>query len=132
MTNPPPNCTLPSGGYPLGSANEQIEDEGSVYNYYREAIAIRNALPMIARGKNTCETALNQGCVSAVRKSWNNQDCIILMNINDDEAGIQVDLSAYSDWTLVASLAVGEQLVTLDGTTLTMPAYGTAILVPAK
>lgn len=132
MTSTPPNCTLPAGGYPMGSADEQMKDEGSVYNYYREAIAIRNALPVIARGINTCETALNQGCVSAVRKTWNDQECIILMNIDDDEAGVQVDLSAYSDWSLVASLAVGDKRVELDGTTLTMPSYGTAILIPAK
>ena len=132
MTTPPPGCTLPSGGYPLGSAEEQMEDEGSVYNYYREAIAIRNALPMIARGKNTAETALNVGCVSAVRKTWNDQECIILMNIDDDAAGAQVDLSAYSDWSLVATLSANGEKVEMDGTTLKMPAYGIAILTPSN
>ena len=132
MTTPPPGCTLPSGGYPLGSAEEQMEDEGSVYNYYREAIAIRNALPMIARGKNTAETALNVGCVSAVRKTWNDQACIILMNIDDDAAGAQVDLSAYSDWSLVATLSANGEKVEMDGTTLKMPAYGIAILTPSN
>lgn len=132
MTTPPPGCTLPSGGYPLGSAEEQMEDEGSVYNYYREAIAIRNALPMIARGKITAETALNVGCVSAVRKTWNDQECIILMNIDDDAAGAQVDLSAYSDWSLVATLSANGEKVEMDGTTLKMPAYGIAILTPSN
>lgn len=132
MTNPPPGCKLPSGGYTMGSAEEQMVDEGSVYSYYREAIAIRNALPMIARGVNTCETALNQGCVSALRKNWNGQECIILMNIDDDEAGAQVDLSAYADWKLVATLSVSDQKVTMSGSTLTLPAYGTAVLVPAN
>lgn len=132
MTTPPPGCTMPSGGYPLGSAEEQMEDEGSVYNYYREAIAIRNALPMIARGKNTAETALNVGCVSAVRKTWNDQECIILMNIDDDAAGAQVDLSAYSDWSLVATLSANGEKVEMDGTTLKMPAYGIAILTPSN
>lgn len=132
MTTPPSGCTLPSGGYPLGSAEEQMEDEGSVYNYYREAIAIRNALPMIARGKITAETALNVGCVSAVRKTWNDQECIILMNIDDDAAGAQVDLSAYSDWSLVATLSANGEKVEMDGTTLKMPAYGIAILTPSN
>ncbi len=131
MTNPPPGCTLPSA-YPLGSVEEQQADESSVYSYYREAIAIRNALPMIARGENSVETALNVGCVSALRKSWNGEDCIILMNIDNDEAGVKVDLSAYSDWTLVATLSANGQSVEMDGTTLNMPAYGTAILIPTK
>lgn len=130
MTTPAPGCKVPT--YTLGSADEQREDENSVYSYYREAIAIRNALPMIARGKNTVETALNVECVSAVRKSWNGQDCIILMNIDDDDAGVQVDLSAYADWSLAATLSANGKPIELDGTTLNMPAYGTAVLIPAK
>jgi len=127
-TTPPPECTLPEE-YPFGSLEEQTEDDASVYNYYRQAIAIRNALPVIARGRSTAETALNAGCVSACRRTWNDESCIILMNI--DAAAAQVDLSAYTDWTLAASLSADGAAITLDGTTLHLPAFGTAILVPA-
>ena len=129
-TNLPPQCSLPEMGYPLGSYEQQKVDAGSVYNYYREVIAIRNALPVIARGVTTAESNLNVGCISAMRKTWNDQQCIILMNIDDDEAGAQVDLSAYADWKLVATLSATGASVTLDGTTLNMPAYGIAVLVP--
>jgi hypothetical protein len=101
-----------------------------VYNYYREVIGIRNALPVISHGKVTVEEALNKECVSAMRKTWNDQECIILMNIDDDEAGTTVDLSAYSGWKMVAGLSANGEPVSVDGTTLTMPAYGIAILVP--
>ena len=131
MTNPPTGCKVPAE-YPQPSADDQMKDENSTFNYYREAIAIRNALPMIARGDNIVEEALNIGCVSAVRKSWNGEECIILMNIDDDEAGIKVDLSAYSDWKLAATLSATGDPITMDGTTLNMPAYGTAVLIPAK
>lgn len=127
MTNIPPGCTLPSG-YPLGGVEEQRADEYSVLNYYREAIAIRNALPMIARGDNTVESALDQGCVSALRKDWNGQECIILTNVQEEAA--QVDLSAYDQWDLVASLTVDEGMVTMEGQTLTMPPFAIAILIP--
>ena len=85
---------------------------------------------MIARGKTVPEDTLNVACVTAVRKTWNDQQCIIIMNIDDDEAGATVDLSSYTDWKLAASLSVSEQTVSQEGSSLKLPAYGIAILVP--
>ena len=127
-TNPPPECELPEE-YPLGSLAEQAGDDTSLYNYYRQAIAIRNALPVISHGVTTAEEALNLSCISAQRKTWGEQQCIILMNINTEAA--QVDLSAYADWTMVASLSADGGEITMDATTLSLPAYCTAFLVPA-
>ena len=127
-TNPPPECELPEE-YPLGSLEIQRSDDDSVYNYYRQAIAIRKALPVISHGRTTCETALNVGCISAQRKTWDQETCIILMNIAPDAA--QVDLSAYADWNVVTTLSADGNPVELDGVTLNMPAYGVAVLVPA-
>ena len=126
-TNPPPECELPEE-YPLGSLAEQAGDDASLYNYYRQAIAIRNAMPVIARGNTTVEEALNVSCISAQRKTWGEEECIILMNINTEAA--QVDLSAYEGWTLAASLSADGGEIAMDGTTLNLPAFGTAILVP--
>ena len=126
-TGLPPECELPEE-YPCGSLEEQLFDDASVYNYYRQAIAIRNALPVISHGRTTAEAALNIGCVSAQRKTWGEESCIILMNIQD--AAAQVDLMDYADWTLAASLQTGEDAVTLEGTVLNMPAYGVAVLIP--
>ncbi|MBR2422237.1 MAG: alpha-amylase [Oscillospiraceae bacterium] len=126
-TNPPPECELPAE-YTLGSLEEQVNDDSSLYNYYRQAIAIRNALPQIARGIPTAEAALNTGCVSAYRKTWNDQQCIILMNIDGNAAA--ADLSAYTDWTLAASLSAEGSQIVLDGTTLNLPAWGVAVLIP--
>ena len=126
-TNPPPDCQLPEE-YPLGSLEVQIGDDASVYNYYRQVIAIRNAMPEIARGRVTAETALNVGCVSAQRKTWDDKTCIILMNI--DEAAAEVDLSAYADWSMVASVSANGEKITQKGATLNLPAYGLAVLRP--
>ena len=127
-TNPPPECEIPAE-YPLGSLEVQKNDDSSVYNYYRQVIAIRNALPVISHGRTTCETALNVGCVSAQRKTWDEETCIILMNI--DENAATADLSAYADWTLAATLSADGNPVTLEGTALNLPAYGLAVLRPA-
>jgi glycosidase len=128
-TSPPPECNLP-GEYVFGSLEDQKNDPNSIYNYYRQVIAIRNSLPVIARGSITAETTLNKDCISAQRKTWGEEECIILMNINPEAA--QVDLSAYTDWTTAASLSADGNAVTMEGTVLNMPAYGVVILVPAK
>lgn len=128
MPQLPPDATAQA--HPYGSLESQREADGSVYNYYRQAIAIRKALPVISHGRTTAETALNTGCVSAQRKTWGEESCIILMNIAPD--GVQTDLSAYSDWVLAASLSADGNAVTLEGTTLNLPAYGVAVLTPGR
>ncbi len=128
-TKTPPGCKLPES-YIFGSLAEQKEDDYSIYNYYRQAIAIRNALPVISHGRVAAEAALNQGCVSAQRKTWGDESCIILMNISEESA--QVDLFAYADWHMVATLSVAETEPTMDGASLQLPAYGVAILIPNK
>ena len=130
-TQKPPGCVLPAE-YPMGSLEEQRQDENSVYNYYREVIAIRQALPVISHGVCTVEQKLNVGCVSGIHKTWDDQECIILMNIDAKEEGVKVDLSDYSDWDLVASLSVNGENIYMSGSELVMPAYGIAILIPSR
>lgn len=107
---------------------EQRREDSSIYNYYRQAIAIRQAIPAIARGRTTAELPLNVGCVSAYRKTWEAEGCILLMNISEETA--QVDLTEYASWTLAASLSANGEPITREETTLTLPAYGTAVLIP--
>lgn len=126
-TNAPPECVLPDE-YVYGSLEDQKNDPDSIYNYYREVIAIRNALPVISHGVTTEEKALNVDCISAQRKTWEDQECIILMNISTQAA--QVDLSAYADWSLAAGLSANGEPIALDGTTLNLSACGIAILLP--
>ena len=126
-TNPPPECEIPEE-YPFGSLEQQRYDDASLYNYYRQAVAIRQALPVISHGRTTCETALNIGCISATRRTWNEDACIILMNIAP-EAG-HADLSAYADWTVAATLSADGNEIVLNGSILELPAYATAVLIP--
>jgi glycosidase len=126
-TNPPPECEIPEE-YPFGSLEEQLDDKNSIFNYYRQAIAIRNALPVISHGRVTEEKPLNSGFISAQRKTWNQESCIILMNMSDQAT--TVDLSAYADWKLGASLSADGKKISMNGTTLTISAWGTAILIP--
>ena len=126
-TKLPPECKLPEN-YPFGSLEEQKSNTDSIYNYYRQAVAIRKALPVISHGVTTAETALNKGCISAQKKIWNGSSCIILMNIDNEAA--KVDLSAYADWKLAASLSADGSAITLKNGTLDLSAYGVAVLIP--
>ena len=122
---PPSGCTLPKT-YPFGSLEEQKTDPDSVYQYYRAAAAIRNALPVLSHGVPAAETKLNTGCISAVRKTYYEQSCIVLMNISDQDA--QADLSAYADWVFSASLTTGHAPVERQGNVLKLPPWGVAVL----
>ena len=126
-TGLPPECELPEE-YPFPSLEVQKNDDASIYNYYRQAIAIRNALPVISHGDTTAEEALNVGCVSAQRKTWGEEECIILMNIDTQSA--QVDLSSYAGWTLAASLSANGEPIAMEGDALSLPAFGVAVLLP--
>ena len=68
------------------------------------------------------------GCVSAFRKTWNEEQAIVLMNI--DTVAATVDLSAYADWTVAATLSADGSEIVQNGTTLELPAFGTAVLIP--
>ncbi len=126
-TDLPPDCVLPES-YPFGSLEEQVENEDSIYHYYRQAIAIRQALPVISHGSTTAETGLNVGCVSAQRKTWGDQKCIILMNIDANAAS--VNLTGYEDWTLAATLTTTEEAVTQEDASMNLPGFAVAILIP--
>jgi len=128
LTQLPPDATAQE--HPFGSLESQRNDDTSIYNYYRQAIAIRRALPVISHGRVTAETRLNTGCVSAVRKTWGEEECIILMNIAPEAA--QTDLTDYADWALAASLSADGNAVALEGNTLNLPAYGVAVLIPGR
>ena len=129
MTQPPPGCTVPET-YPFASLEEQRKDDASIYNYYRQAIAIRKAIPAVSHGRTTAEAALNKGCVSAFRKSWDGKECIVLMNISGEAA--TVDISNYGAWTLATQLCTDEDKVSVEETALQMPAYAVAVLVPQE
>ena len=126
-TQPPPECVLPES-YPFAPAEEQRTEDGSIYNYYRQLIAIRNALPAISHGRTTVETALNRGSVSAFRKTWGEESCIILLNVSPE--GSTVTLTGYENWTVAAALSADGSPITREDITLTLPPYGAAVLVP--
>ncbi len=146
-------CKGPSGmedikmSYP--ALDEQMQDEASIYNYYKKAIRLRNMYPVIARGLTQPVEELSEdsskGVGAFVRYMNNGKEPVLggepdpvygetalLILINNSDEAKTVDLSKWSGTgaapELTYELNVGEETSTLEGTTLVIPSYGIAVI----
>ncbi len=115
----------------FGSLEEQEEDDASVYNYYKQAVRLRNMYPAIARGTVAFEEELSDDALCVVTKTYGEETIGLFFNISAEEK--TVDISSYSigdggELTIGGMLLTGENAVTLEGETLTLPAYSVVLL----
>lgn len=111
-----------------GTLEEQKTDKFSIYWYYRNIYHIKNMFPEIARGKVAVMDAIEDGNVCAISKTYNGETIYILFNLNKEATEVKVPKDTYNYEGLVASLAVDENEVTMKGETVTLPAYGIAVI----
>ena len=117
------------------SYETQSTDPYSVYNYYRNAIRIRNSFPVIARANTHVLEALSGKEICAFTRAADDSDLEpILILINTSEESVTVTLNGEaSEYTeLSAVLTVSAEEVVLDGSQLTLPSFGIAVLTPSK
>ena len=115
------------------SLEEQKEDSASVYNYVKRLIKVRNTYPAIARGKNTLVEELTNDKVCAIRKTYENEEIILVFNISESESIIELSNVKIGDTNLtgenvVTKLFTGNQDITVSDGTITLPAYSVIIL----
>ncbi len=111
------------------SVEEQKDDIYSIYWYYRNALHIKNVYPEIARGTVAVMDKIEDGNVCAISKTYDGETIYLLFNLNSEAATVTVSKSDYAYETgLVASLAVDENKVTMEGETVTLPAFGVAVI----
>ena len=111
-----------------GSLEDQKEDKYSIYWYYRNVLHIKNCYPEIARGTVAVMDAIEDGNVCAISKTYNGETIYILFNLNKETTVVDVPKDTYNYEGLVASLAVDENEVSMKGETVTLPAYGIAVI----
>ena len=111
-----------------GSLETQKEDKYSIYWYYRNIYHIKNMYPEIARGKVAVMEEIEDGNVCAISKTYNDETIYILFNLNKEATTVNVSKDTYNYEGLVASLAVDENEVSMEGETVTLPAYGIAVI----
>lgn len=112
-----------------GSAYSQISDEYSIFNYFRSAIRIRNSFPVIARGRTEVDYDRTNDSVAAfTRRDSEGKYEPVEIFINSTDAPASVDISGSDFSELRAVLTVTSDEIVLDGTTLTLPAFGICVL----
>ena len=123
-TGPPNMDTIAMKFAPL---DEQMKDPYSVYNYYRNAIKLRNAFPSLAFGTVSLRDDLFDEEIAIYTKSDGiHPEVCIVMNLGGQSE--TVDVSALKQQTLAGVLLAGEEEISLQEGKLTVPPYGIAVL----
>ena len=111
--------------YSFGSVEEQMENEKSILNYYKQAMRLRNRHPELARG--TIEKLSSPDpYVAAFSKTWNGESIIVLANLSDVDL-YKVDISEYGNVEVADILNVQNRSV-VNGNMLTLQPYSIVIL----
>lgn len=113
-----------------GSLEEQMEDENSIYNFYKEIIKIRNQNPEVARGAVSYLDEVTDVNICAVKKEYNGSDIVILMNLAKDEKSVLLDQTVYGEYKIVGAVEAteGTEIKMQEDNTIVLPAYSVVVL----
>ena len=116
----------------LGGVDEQINDQNSLYNYYRRVMLLRRQNPEIAQGKSTFVTTDDTDLMVIVRE-YKGSKIVLVYNLNPDME-VSYDLgSIAAQYGLEGKLAGfvssnNDRDVTLSGSTVNLPQYSVAVI----
>jgi len=88
---PPENTPVDETSYYYPSVEEQLADPNSILNYYKQAMYLRNCFPAIARGTVENFSPDNNTYISVLRKTWQGESIIIVMNFDSFEQTVTLD-----------------------------------------
>ena len=109
------------------SLADQMQDDLSIWRWFKEVIRVRNAFPAIARGTTEGVDSISDEKVAAFfRRSASDGDLLIVMNLRGET--VEKDLTAVGEGlTLAAVLNTNEENITYTDGALTLPAYSIAV-----
>ena len=110
---------------------DQKDDPDSIYCYVRKAIRLRNTYPAIACGKTGMIEALSGEEVCAVeRKAQGTDPVLLIFNLSEEAVKTELSVSPQAgEYTVLSDmLCVGEEQASLEGSELTLPPFGIAVL----
>lgn len=128
MTNPPPNMDGVKQKY--DTLDVQMEDEDSIYNYYKKAIRIRNMYPEIARGEQTY-VELADGDIIVMGKVYEEKTTYIVVNNSEEEKTVDLTGTELAGMKLEEALSVlpsADKTAVLEGDVLVLPAFEACII----
>ena len=106
---------------------DQIKDKRSICNWFRDVIRIRNTYPAIARGATEkADSVCDDKTAAFFRRSENEKDLLIVMNLSDQPAEKNLSISA-KGFRLTEKLCTNDDNITYKNGSLTMPAYSIAV-----
>ena len=110
------------------SLADQMKDDESLYNWFREVIRVRNEYPAIAGGVTENAMFLSDDKTAAFfRRSETDGDLLIVMNLRPQT--VEKDLKkAGKGFRLAEELTTNGESIGLKGSKLSLPAYSIAIL----
>ena len=100
-----------------------------MFNYYKQAVRIRRAFPQIARGRTVAEASLCSDTACGFYKiSEEYGNILTVINLSGDEKTFVLG-GACDEYTEISEqLNTSDEISSIEGTRLTVPAYGIVIL----
>ena len=109
------------------SLADQMQDDLSLWRWFKEVIRVRNAFPAIARGTTEDADAVSDENVAAFyRRSETYGDLLIVMNLRGETQEKDLTASA-GGFSLAAVLNTNEEEITYADGKLVLPAYSIAV-----
>ena len=104
-----------------------MNDDQSIYSWFKSIIRVRNTYPAIAKGTTKKADFICDDKVAAFFRGLENEnDLLIVMNLRGQE--VKKDLSSTGrGYKLAESLSTNEESITYKNGELSMPAYSIAV-----
>ncbi|MCD7841665.1 MAG: alpha amylase, partial [Lachnospiraceae bacterium] len=112
----------------FAAVDEQLADETSILNYYKRAIALRDANPEIARGTIEKVEELCDGNTAAILKTWEESTIAILYNTSDEETEMNLTGTALSGMEISGYLTLNDEEIVLADDAAVLPAQSILVL----
>ena len=109
--------------------DEQMKDPGSIWNYYRQAVAVRNHFPAIAKGKTVPVTEMSDDNVCAmIREAADGSRVLIVINTSKEALTVEIGADAAPDDGRAVFLCAGEEGGSMENGKLSLPGFGIAVI----
>lgn len=107
---------------------EQQKDEGSILNYYKRAVRLRNENPEIARGEIKLVESLCVEHQAVITKTYEDSTIAIVYNTSDEAIEVVLNDAAVEGMAIRGYLTLNGEVITLNENILSMPAQSVCIL----
>ncbi len=125
----PEGTPVDKDSYYYPSVAEQQTDAGSILNYYKQAMKLRNMFPSIARGIVENIPVDDNSYICVIRKTYNDEKITIVYNLDSFEQSLSISNSLLGSGEVVGELYAsreGGAVIVEDGK-LTLPPYSIVI-----